>query len=206
MSLEHSTAPFGFSKAAEDKIREARKLQKEQQRIWDEWQDSRIPNGVRIPQTLGETFDTRRVKVDEAKDTNPKDAIGSDKLPMHLVSGIVKAYQAIAHFLGNVKYGAWNYRAKGARASVYRAALDRHMDAWWEGEELDPTDGTPHLANALACINILIEAKEAGKLVDDRPPPSAYRAVMDRLTPMVKAIKEKYKDSDPIHYSIERPE
>lgn len=142
----------------------------------------------------------------ESKETNPKDAIGSDKLPMHLVSGVVKAYQAIAHFLGNVKYGAWNYRAKGARASVYRAALDRHMDAWWEGEEDDQDDGTPHLANALACINILIEAKEAGKLVDDRPPKSNYREVMNRLTPLVKKIKEKHGHMNPVHYSINKPE
>ncbi len=139
------------------------------------------------------------------KDTNPKDAIGSDKLPMHLVSGIVKAYQAIAHFLGNVKYGSWNYRAMGARASIYKSAMDRHMDAWWEGEENDPVDGTPHLANALACINILIECSEKGNLVDDRPPPSNYREVMDKLTPMVKQIKEKYRDSNPKHYSRENP-
>lgn len=136
------------------------------------------------------------------KDSNPKDAIGDSKLPMHLVSGIVKCYQAIAHFLGNVKYGAWNYRAKGARASVYRAALDRHMDAWWEGEDTDPTDGTPHLANALACINILIEASEADKLEDDRPPSSNYREVVDRLTPLVEKLKEQYKDRKPIHYTI----
>ena len=88
----------------------------------------------------------------------------------------------------------------GARASVYRAALDRHMDAWWEGEENDPVDGTPHLANALACINILIEAKEAGKLDDDRPPKSNYRAVVDRLTPLIPALAEKYKDMNPHHY------
>jgi hypothetical protein len=136
------------------------------------------------------------------KDSNPKDAIGDTKLPMHLVSGIVKCYQAIAHFLGNVKYGAWNYRAKGARASVYRAALDRHMDAWWEGEDIDPTDGTPHLANALACINILIEASEAGKLEDDRPPSSNYREVVERLTPLVAKLKAQYKDRNPVHYTI----
>lgn len=57
---------------------------------------------------------------------NPKDAIGSTKVPLHLVSPISKAYQAIAHFLGNVKYGAWNWRGAGARASIYRSALERH--------------------------------------------------------------------------------
>ena len=197
MTTRHMTAPFGFGVAATEKAKRAAEIEAEQEKYFNEYSSIRGPSV--LPKTLAEVI---REETLESKDTNPKDAIGSDKLPMHLVSGIVKAYQAIAHFLGNVKYGAWNYRAKGARASVYRAALDRHVDAWWEGEELDPTDGTPHLANALACLNILIEAKEAGKLVDDRPPKSNYREVMDRLTPMVKAIKEKYKDSNPIHYTI----
>jgi hypothetical protein len=135
------------------------------------------------------------------KDTNPKDVIGLSKLPMHLVSGIVKAYGAIAAYLGMTKYGAWNFRAKGARASVYMAAAQRHMDAWFEGEELDPDDGTPHLANALACISILIEAKEIGKLEDDRPPKSNYREVMTRLTKTMEDIKAKHGDKNPKHYT-----
>lgn len=139
------------------------------------------------------------------KETNPKDAIATNKLPLHLVSPIVKAYQAIAHFLGNVKYGAWNFRAAGARASVYRSAVDRHLDAWWEGEEIDPTDGTPHLANALCCINILIEAKESGRLVDDRPPSrpevlARIRAEFEALMPLIRA---RYADKNPRHYTID---
>jgi hypothetical protein len=138
------------------------------------------------------------------KPTNPKDAIASNKLPLHLVSPIVKAYQAISHFLGNVKYGAWNFRAGGARASVYKSALERHLDAWWEGEDIDPVDGTPHLANAMACLNILIEAKECGKLTDDRPPSNA--AALARLRGEFEAlmpkIRERYADKDPKHYTI----
>lgn len=138
------------------------------------------------------------------KATNPKDAIATDKLPLHLVSPIVKAYQAIAHFLGNVKYGAWNYRACGARASIYKSALERHIDAWWEGEEYDPVDGTPHLANALCCINILIDSKHSGNLVDDRPPSrkeelAKVRAEFEALMPKIRA---KYADKNPRHYTI----
>ena len=140
----------------------------------------------------------------EIKATNPKDAIATDKLPLHLVSPIVKAYQAIAHFLGNVKYGAWNYRVCGARASIYKSALERHIDAWWEGEELDPVDGTPHLANALCCINILIDSKHSHNLVDDRPPSRAeelakVRAEFEALMPKIRA---KYADKNPRHYTI----
>lgn len=138
------------------------------------------------------------------KATNPKDAIAGDKLPLHLVSPIVKAYQAISHFLGNVKYGAWNYRAGGARASVYKSALERHVDAWWEGEDYDPVDDTPHLANALACLNILIEAKHSQNLVDDRPPSrrdqlAALRAEFEALMPRIRA---RYADKDPRHFTI----
>lgn len=139
-----------------------------------------------------------------AKPTNPKDAIATDKLPLHLVSPIVKAYQAIAHYLGNVKYGAWNWRAAGARASVYRSALERHIDAWWEGEDIDPTDGTPHLANALACLNILIDAKHSGKLIDDRPPSRAGELAVVRreFEALMPKIRERYADKNPKHYTI----
>ena len=138
------------------------------------------------------------------KPTNPKDAIATNKLPLHLVSPIVKAYQAIAHYLGNVKYGAWNYRAAGARASVYKAALERHVDAWWEGEEYDPADGTPHLANALACLGILIDAKHSGKLIDDRPPSLNVELAMLRaeFEGMMPRIRAQYAEKNPKHYML----
>lgn len=139
------------------------------------------------------------------KATNPKDAVATDKVPLHFVSGIVKAYASLAHFLGNIKYGAWNYRAGGARASVYLSALQRHMDAWQEGEKYDPVDGTPHLANALACINILIEASENGNLTDDRPPSklAEMRRVYAEVEALMPKIRDKYKDRQPKHYCRE---
>lgn len=140
----------------------------------------------------------------DSKPSNPKDAIGDAKLALHLVSPIVKCYQAIAHWLGNVKYGAWNYRAGGARASVYVSALHRHIDAWWEGQEVDPVDGTPHLANAMACIGILIDAKHSGKLTDDRPPSREAELVKVRaeFEALMPKLREQYKDRDPKHWTI----
>lgn len=139
-----------------------------------------------------------------SKDTNPKDAIALNKLPLHLVSSIVKAYQAIAHFLGNVKYGAWNYRGAGIRYSVYKSALERHLDAWWEGEENDPTDGTPHLANAQACLNILIEGKYTSSTIDDRPPSraEALAKIRGELEALMPKIRERYADKTPKHWTI----
>ena len=160
-----------------------------------------LDDGTRVP---GYFKHLSSDQIADLKSTNPKDQIAVTKLPLHLVSPLVEAYQAIAHYLGNVKYGAWNYRAAGIRYSVYYAALKRHMGAWWEGEEYDPVDGTPHLANALACINIIIEGKHAKNAVDDRPPSQAaelakVRAEFERLA---DNILSRYGDRNPRHYTI----
>lgn len=137
----------------------------------------------------------------DTKPTNPKDAIAVTKLPLHLVSPIVKAYQAIAHFLGNVKYGAWNWRDGGARASVYMSALLRHVDRYWEGEWYD-TDGTPHLANAQACINILIETHHLKNVVDDRPARGVdLTPIYTEMESIMVKIKEKYGHMTPKHHT-----
>jgi hypothetical protein len=138
------------------------------------------------------------------KPTNPKDAVAADKLPLHLVSPIVKQYLAIALFLGATKYGAFNYRGALVKASVYISALFRHVDAWLEGEENDPTDGTPHLANALACIAIIIDAKHMGTLIDDRPPSNAAELARVRGTfeALMVRLREQYAHMSPHHYTI----
>lgn len=143
-------------------------------------------------------------RVTEEKSSNPKDAISDTKLPMFLVSPFVKMYYAIAMFLGGVKYGYWNYRGVGARASVYLSALERHIDAYKEGQEYDPVDGTPHLANALACIGILIDAKHSGKLTDDRAPSRGdeYSKVRAEFEAMMPEIRKTYADKNPKHYTI----
>ncbi|MBR8344677.1 dATP/dGTP diphosphohydrolase domain-containing protein [Burkholderia ambifaria] len=162
-------------------------------RSWG-WPADVYPAGIEARQHIPE----------DGKPTNPKDAIATDKLPLHLLSPFVKAYQAIAHYLGNVKYGAWNWRAAGIRISVYRAALDRHLDAFWEGEANDPTDGTPHLANAMCCLNIIVDAMLTGNVVDDRPPSNAARLaeVRAELEALMPKIRAKYADKHPRHFTI----
>lgn len=108
---------------------------------------------------------------DDAKQTNPKDAIGSKKLPMHLVPDTLSVYAAMAFAEGALKYGKFNWRRAGVRASIYIDALDRHFVKFKNGEWADKETQVPHLANMLACIGILIDAHECGMLTDDRPPP-----------------------------------
>lgn len=136
------------------------------------------------------------------KDTNPKDAIAQAKVPLHLLSPIAKAFWALAQFAGMCKYGGWNWRITGVRASVYLSAMERHMDAYKSGEDLDPSDRTHHLGNVMACAAILLDAREAGKLVDDRPPVVGLRSCYASQEYLSTVLAEQYKDRAPHHRTI----
>lgn len=137
-----------------------------------------------------------------SKPSNPKDMIGSGKLPIHLWPNTATAMGCIGFLNGLLKYGRSNFRAVGIRASIYYDAAKRHLDAWFEGEIVDPDDGVPHLAAALACIAIIVDAEAAGKLNDDRAYPGGYRALVERLTPLVGHLKSHHAGRDPKHYTI----
>ena len=132
---------------------------------------------------------------------NPKDAIANGKIPLHLWPSTATAMGAIGLLEGRFKYGNANWREAGVRASVYVSACQRHLTAWFENEDNDKDSGIPHLAHALACLAILVDADAAGKLTDDRQYPGGYRKLMNELTPLVAMVNEKYKDRpEPKHY------
>lgn len=139
----------------------------------------------------------------ELKPSNPKDAVGSDKLPLHLWPTTATALGCLAFLDGALKYGRANWREIGVRSSIYYDALNRHMNAWFEGEDTDPDSGIPHLAHALGCLAILADAQAAGKLTDDRAYPAKYREYVESLTPHVKRLKELRKQHRPKHYTKE---
>ncbi len=133
---------------------------------------------------------------------NPKDIIGSTKLPLHLWPATATAEGCIALHNGAEKYGRMNWRAIPVRASIYYAAMLRHMAAWFDGEEVDE-EGVRHIGSALACAAILADAQAAGTLVDDRNIPGGWRLVADKLTPQISAINERRRGSPPPrHYTI----
>lgn len=141
--------------------------------------------------------------VPEDKQSNPKDLVGSSKLPLHLWPTTATAMGSLGLLEGLLKYGRSNWRESGVRASIYVDACKRHLDAWFEGEEAAPDSGVPHLANALACLAIVVDAQAAGKLVDDRQYNGAgYRALVESLTPHVERLKALHADKDPTHYTI----
>ncbi len=138
----------------------------------------------------------------EGKPTNPKDAIGSDKLPLHLWPATATATGCLAMLDGALKYGRSNFRAIGVRASIYADACARHVIRWFEGQDDDPDSGLPHLSHALACLAIIVDAKACGKLNDDRMYVGGFETLISDLTPHVKRLKEKYKESSPKHWTI----
>lgn len=149
-------------------------------------------------------FDLDGSYTSDSKPTNPKDAAAFDKAPLHLVPASFKAYTAMALAEGAMKYGSWNWRAAGVRASVYVSALHRHIDKWFNGEEFDPETGVPHLANACACLAVLIDSKTQQNMTDDRPPRQySLPGLVNEETPRVIAkLREVFGDRDPKHWNI----
>lgn len=136
------------------------------------------------------------------KPSNPKDIIGSNKVPLSLVPAATMAYLAVAHAEGHLKYGLVNWREAGVRATIYIDACLRHIQKYKEGEWADPETTVPHLANALTCLSIIVDAHHAGKLIDDRPKSVEASPVMDEMAKVLVNLKALHADKKPIDYFI----
>lgn len=108
----------------------------------------------------------------DTKDTNPKDAVGTAKVPYSCLSGPVLTEMGLAMMEGARKYGRHNWRQAGIRTSVYYDACLRHLIAWWEGEDIDPDSGVHHVTKAISGLHVLRDAQIRGAVTDDRPPVS----------------------------------
>lgn len=135
-------------------------------------------------------------------DTNPKRQFGLASIPLHLWSPLASAYGSLGLYNGSLKYGRNNFKATPVEASIYIAAAMRHLNAWAEGEEYDPADGVPNLGGVLANIAILLEARAAGTLVDDRQMGTGYLKEREHLKEIMKNVTEIHKDKNPRHYTI----
>ena len=114
--------------------------------------------------------------------TNPKDLVGVRKPRLSLVPPVSLVYQALAMQDGAEKYSSYNWRKKKIQAGIYVDACLRHLLAWFDGEEAAEDSGLPHLAHAIACLGILIDAVEGGNLIDNRPVPGATGRVIREHT------------------------
>lgn len=138
----------------------------------------------------------------DIKCTNPKDALGATKLPLHLVPDSVSIAAAMSFAEGASKYGAYNWRAAGVRTSIYVSALRRHLTKFWNGEDCDPATNVPHLASIIACAGILLDAEACGKLNDDRPPRADMEAAIAQAEAVVRHVFAMHADRAPHHWTI----
>ena len=128
----------------------------------------------------------------EGKATNPKDGAATTRLDLSLFPDTARIYGALAFTEGDLKYGGYNFREAGAKASVYLAALGRHIAKWTDGEDVDPVTCVPHLANALACIAVLIDGEVSGNLNDDRPIPVGIPNLLDDAEAVVRHLQNEF--------------
>ena len=130
-----------------------------------------------------------------SKLSNPKDSVGIKKVPFSTVPAQVIAELGLAFLEGARKYGRHNYRISGVMASVYYDAALRHLTAFWEGQDIDPDSGLPHLVKAMACCTIIRDAQIMSMLNDDRPPsiPDNWQVALNE---MAAQIIERYPTND----------
>lgn len=150
----------------------------------------------------------RRPKVNRPEPTraNPKEAVGMKKAPLHLFPSTARLAGAMAFHEGMLKYGQYNWRAAGVSASVYYDALERHMEAWWNGQDIDPKSDLHHLWKALACIAVLIDAMEVDKFIDDRPPVAPVAGMIEAMEDRMAVNVEEYGHIKPHQHTIQDAE
>lgn len=139
------------------------------------------PLSVKVPSGMMDAAPPLTMKV-PAGMTNPKDLIGDTKPQLHLVPSTALVRCAKVMELGAKKYGTYNWRGNKVRRTVYISAAMRHLAQDLDGEQTDPESLQTHLAHAMACCAILIDAMETGNLIDDRPPVGATAKLIRELT------------------------
>ena len=118
---------------------------------------------------------------------DPKGEAGKKKAPLNLLPPYALEQCSWVHKLGSEKYGPYNWRKTGVCASTYVAAIMRHLNAWRDGEDLDPESGISHIAHVACSCNILLDASYCGTLQDDRNKMPAFAALYD---------EDEYADED----------
>ena len=101
-------------------------------------------------------------------DDNPKTAFGEAKVKLSDTPTIGIQQMGRVFTGGAAKYGRFNWREHQVSSTVYYDAAQRHLMAWFNGEDFDPESGQSHLAHVMACCNIILDAEKHKKLNDNR--------------------------------------
>ncbi len=129
-----------------------------------------IPGETR-PKTLDEILDDaqQRVRMDVMTYTSPTGGQKESK-PARYELIPAEPLRQLAELMGKgaQKYSDHNWRL-GYAWSLSFAALNRHLWAFWNGEDNDPENGSPHLAAVAHHAFALLEFMTTHPDFDDRP-------------------------------------
>lgn len=123
--------------------------------------------------------------------TNPKDLMGVKKPPLSLIPPVGLIHEAMAMKYGayeakqkdgTLGYGPYNWRSNKVQAMIYIDAIMRHAQCYLDREDIAKDSKVHHLGHIKACCSILLDAIEAGNLVDNRPLKGNAAAVLERFT------------------------
>jgi hypothetical protein len=101
---------------------------------------------------------------------DPKKLHGAEKTPLGLIPTVAMDVMSAVLKHGADKYGEANWRTAPIAISTYTSAFFRHLNAWRDGEDLDPDSGVSHLGHVMAACAIILDSARAGTLVDARRP------------------------------------
>jgi hypothetical protein len=133
---------------------------------------------------------------------NPKALTGALKAPMSALPTLVMLEVGVAMFEGACKYGRHNYRIADISASVNYDGVMRHINAWWEGEDIDADSGMSHVTKAISALVVLRDSMISGRIIDDRPPTIMPAGFLENLNALTVAITERNADKSPRHCTI----
>lgn len=137
----------------------------------------------------------------DTKASNPKQAFGDVKMPLDLMPDTAAVQINLAFLEGALKYGQYNWRIAGVKASTYVRAARRHLSKWWNGQDKDPVTMVNELASVGACVCIILDALAVSKLTDDRPPKADMEAVLADAAVVAAHLKRLFKDHSPPQYT-----
>lgn len=135
-------------------------------------------------------------------DGNPKTQFGIAKPGEWYVPAIPQLEYSLAHLQGALKYGPFNWRDDSVCMSTYIEAAERHIKLFKAGQENASDTGIHHLAHAMTCFSIIIDAQHHKNIMDDRftyrdndgqkKPYEVLETYIEDTQSRVKAIREKW--------------
>lgn len=138
----------------------------------------------------------------EEKPTNPKDAVGVKKVGLSVLPTRVLYEVALGCLEGALKYRRHNYRIYGVRGSVYYDATKRHLDSWWEGQDIDPASQLNHITKAISSLVCLRDAMLHENWTDDRPP-KCKDGWIEEYNERAAALIDRTPNPKPPHTELE---